>query len=332
MTQSPAGSGGAVRNPLFARLLVRLRKSEPPEQVQYRRDLLRGLSGRVVDLGAGDGANFPHFPTSVTEVIAVEPEPYLRERALVNAGSAPVPVTVVDSLAERLPLGDVSVDAAGRGAGAVHGSRSAGGAGRALAGYPSGWRAALLRARHRLRPKAGARPTRRPADGLLAVCRRWLPPGPRHRRSDHVSWLSDRSVPTPVCEAVRTGDPGCPAHPGHCAARALTASGGLGRCFCWSPAPWRSRSWRLRSADRTRRRRSVRLNGKFERSPPGAASPCTQPGASGTRRYHAHSSVSSMVRSTCTSPGECAGSPRSNLKSGVQTGHASRSSCSCPSS
>ena len=112
MTQAPVGSGGAVRNPLFARLLVRLRKSEPPEQVEYRRELLSGVSGRVVDLGAGDGANFPHFPTSVTEVIAVEPEPYLRERALWNANGAPVPVRVVDALADRLPLEDESVDAA----------------------------------------------------------------------------------------------------------------------------------------------------------------------------------------------------------------------------
>jgi SAM-dependent methyltransferase len=112
MTEHPGGSGGAVRNPVFARLLVRLRKGEPPEQAQYRRDLLHGLSGRVVDLGAGDGANFPHFPVSVTEVIAIEPEPYLRERAGANAGSAPVPVTVVDALADRLPLEDGSVDAA----------------------------------------------------------------------------------------------------------------------------------------------------------------------------------------------------------------------------
>jgi ubiquinone/menaquinone biosynthesis C-methylase UbiE len=108
----PPGSAGAVRNPLFARLLVRLREKEPPEHLEYRRELLRGLSGRVVDLGAGDGANFPHFPNSVTEVVAVEPEPYLRERARENATRAPVPITVVDALAERLPLEDSSVDAA----------------------------------------------------------------------------------------------------------------------------------------------------------------------------------------------------------------------------
>lgn len=94
-------SGGAVHNPFFARLLVRMRRREPPEHLEYRRELLRGLAGRVVDLGAGDGPNFRHFPGSVTEVVAVEPEPYLRERAQANAKRAPVPVTVVDGLAEH---------------------------------------------------------------------------------------------------------------------------------------------------------------------------------------------------------------------------------------
>jgi ubiquinone/menaquinone biosynthesis C-methylase UbiE len=101
-----------VRNPVFARMLVRLRRRETPEQLEHRRELLAGLEGRVVDLGAGDGANFPHFPDAVTEVIAVEPEPYLRRQAARNAAQAPVAVRVVDALADRLPLEDGSVDAA----------------------------------------------------------------------------------------------------------------------------------------------------------------------------------------------------------------------------
>jgi SAM-dependent methyltransferase len=108
----PGGSAGAVRNPLFARLLVRLREKEPPEHLEYRRELLSGLSGKVVDVGAGDGANFPHFPSAVTEVVAVEPEPYLRARARENAARASVQITVVDAMADRLPLDDASVDAA----------------------------------------------------------------------------------------------------------------------------------------------------------------------------------------------------------------------------
>ena len=101
-----------VRNPVFARVMVRMRRHEPPEQVEQRRKLLAGLRGRVLDLGAGDGANFRHFPTTVTGVVAVEPEPYLRRHADENAAAAAVPIEVVDGVADRLPLPDASVDAA----------------------------------------------------------------------------------------------------------------------------------------------------------------------------------------------------------------------------
>ena len=102
----------SVNNPLFARLLVRMHRYESPEEVAHRGEALADLAGRVVDVGAGDGANFPHFPGAVAEVVAVEPEPYLREHARRNAQSAPVPVTVIDAVAEQLPLEDGSVDAA----------------------------------------------------------------------------------------------------------------------------------------------------------------------------------------------------------------------------
>ena len=47
----------------------------------HRQRLLAGLSGSVVEVGAGSGLNFPHYPESVTDVIAVEPEPTLRAEA-----------------------------------------------------------------------------------------------------------------------------------------------------------------------------------------------------------------------------------------------------------
>ena len=77
----------------------------------HRRRLLTGLTGRVLEVGAGNGLNFPHYPATVTEVLAVEPEPYLRRLALAAARSAPVPVRVVAGTAEALPVPDGAVDA-----------------------------------------------------------------------------------------------------------------------------------------------------------------------------------------------------------------------------
>jgi ubiquinone/menaquinone biosynthesis C-methylase UbiE len=101
-----------VNNPLFARVLVLMHRYESPEEVEHRGEALAGLSGVVLDVGAGDGANFEHFPAAVEEVVAAEPEPHLREHALRAAAKAPVPVRVIDAVAEALPLEDASIDAA----------------------------------------------------------------------------------------------------------------------------------------------------------------------------------------------------------------------------
>lgn len=79
---------------------------------ERRRQLLHGLSGRVVEVGAGSGVSFAHYPSSVSELVAIEPEPALRARALEASKGAPVPVRVLDGVAERMPLPDASMDAA----------------------------------------------------------------------------------------------------------------------------------------------------------------------------------------------------------------------------
>ncbi len=99
-------------HPLFARYYAHASGQIERGIAAYRRTLLERLSGRVIEVGAGNGMNFAHYPTTVTEVIAVEPEPYLRRIAEQNATKAPVPVTVVDGLAEELPAEDGGCDAA----------------------------------------------------------------------------------------------------------------------------------------------------------------------------------------------------------------------------
>jgi SAM-dependent methyltransferase len=79
---------------------------------QQRDELLAGLSGRVLEIGAGNGMNFQHYPPAVDEVIALEPEAYLREKARQAAKDAPVRVSLGDAAAYPLPLEAASVDAA----------------------------------------------------------------------------------------------------------------------------------------------------------------------------------------------------------------------------
>lgn len=77
----------------------------------HRRRLLEGLSGIVVEIGAGHGLNFPLYPPEVHEVIAIEPEPTLRSQADTAAEKASVPIRVLAGVADELPLEDASVDA-----------------------------------------------------------------------------------------------------------------------------------------------------------------------------------------------------------------------------
>lgn len=101
-----------VRHPIFARVYERVAQTaERRGGAEHRQRTLTGLTGRVIEVGAGSGANFAHYPSSVEQVLAVEPEDYLRERASKAAAVAPVAVTVVDGVGGRLPAEDGSFDA-----------------------------------------------------------------------------------------------------------------------------------------------------------------------------------------------------------------------------
>jgi SAM-dependent methyltransferase len=101
-----------VHHPLFARMYLQGMKHRGPTEDEYRRKLLAGLAGQVLELGAGSGINFQFYPSTVEHVLAIEPEPLLRGEAINNAAQAPVPVTVVDGVSGHLPAEDATLDGA----------------------------------------------------------------------------------------------------------------------------------------------------------------------------------------------------------------------------
>jgi ubiquinone/menaquinone biosynthesis C-methylase UbiE len=103
----------AVSHPIFARCYRLIAAAaEKAGGTEHRRETLAGLGGRVLEVGAGHGVNFAHYPPEVREVVAVEPEPYLRRKAEEAARRAGVTVVVKDGTAEALGEDDGGFDAA----------------------------------------------------------------------------------------------------------------------------------------------------------------------------------------------------------------------------
>ena len=59
---------GAAQHPVFARVWSHI--SGKVGSDKQRSELLAGLRGRVLEVGAGDGRNFAHYPPDVSEVLA----------------------------------------------------------------------------------------------------------------------------------------------------------------------------------------------------------------------------------------------------------------------
>lgn len=68
------------------------------------------LSGEVLEIGFGSGRNVPHYPDTVTRVLAVDPATLGRKLAADRLAASPTPVEFVGLDGAHLPLDDASVD------------------------------------------------------------------------------------------------------------------------------------------------------------------------------------------------------------------------------
>lgn len=99
-------SAATVHHPFFARIWPVIAAHESDAIRVLRRENLAGLSGRVLEVGAGVGTNFGYYPDSVEQVIALEPEPRLAARARDAAADATVPVVVREQTVEHFTGGE----------------------------------------------------------------------------------------------------------------------------------------------------------------------------------------------------------------------------------
>jgi ubiquinone/menaquinone biosynthesis C-methylase UbiE len=99
------------RHPVFAAAYDVMSGPLEREVLAERRERLLGrLTGEILDLGAGTGANLPYL-RNAARVVATEPDPAMRRRLAGKLTQAPVPVELATAAAESLPFPDASFDA-----------------------------------------------------------------------------------------------------------------------------------------------------------------------------------------------------------------------------
>lgn len=78
---------------------------------RWRAELLHDLSGDVLEVGAGTGANLPYYPRTITRLVLSEPDRHMRARlAKKRAASAFPHAEISDASLDQLPMPDASFD------------------------------------------------------------------------------------------------------------------------------------------------------------------------------------------------------------------------------
>lgn len=91
----------------FWDLMVKL---ESPKERQARRELAGAARGRVLEVGCGNGANFPYYGEAMSELIASDPDPFMLERAEKAAAKSDRRIEIRQASADALPFEDESFD------------------------------------------------------------------------------------------------------------------------------------------------------------------------------------------------------------------------------
>jgi ubiquinone/menaquinone biosynthesis C-methylase UbiE len=92
-----------------------LRSTEEACLHAWRAEVLGGLTGEVLEVGAGTGLNLPHYPDAVERLVLSEPDRHMRaklvEKLRGNGEGGGCRIEISDTSLESLPMEDASFDA-----------------------------------------------------------------------------------------------------------------------------------------------------------------------------------------------------------------------------
>ena len=84
---------------------------DPPPIQKIRRQIIPLAQGKVLEIGAGSGANFIHYDTTrVTKLYALEPNPGMIRLAETQLDQTKLNIEFLDLPGEHIPLEDQTID------------------------------------------------------------------------------------------------------------------------------------------------------------------------------------------------------------------------------
>jgi ubiquinone/menaquinone biosynthesis C-methylase UbiE len=99
------------RDYIYPRLVDTL--GDPPPIKKIREQLIPLAQGKVLEIGAGSGVNFPYYdPVRVSKLYALEPNPGMIRLAERQQHRTKLDIEFLDLPGERIPLEDETVDTA----------------------------------------------------------------------------------------------------------------------------------------------------------------------------------------------------------------------------
>lgn len=78
---------------------------------RYKKELFSGLSGKILEIGPGTGANLDYYPANL-DLWVLEPSPYMRKYLKGKAAEIELNIHILTGVAESIPFPDNKFDAA----------------------------------------------------------------------------------------------------------------------------------------------------------------------------------------------------------------------------
>jgi len=110
VVKEPERHRGGLRQRIFAWLMANCAGRHERMVANRKRALLGGLSGTILEIGPGAGANLPYYPRGI-HWIGIEPNPHMRSYLERAAKAAGLEAELREGFADDLDIADSSVDA-----------------------------------------------------------------------------------------------------------------------------------------------------------------------------------------------------------------------------